>query len=104
MNKSLALKNKLYVFFLFIISFFIFVYLFYFLINGDRGLISYFKIKNQNSEFHITLTNLMKKNYILSDRIKRLQTNSIDLDYLDEKIREKTGYIGNNEVIINFDK
>lgn len=104
MNKSLALKNKLYVFFLFIISFFIFAYLFYFLINGERGIISYYKIKNQNSEFHITLNNLMKKNYILSNRIKRLQTNSIDLDFLDEKIRENTGYIGNEEVIINFHK
>ena len=103
MNKSLALKNKLYLFFLFIISLFIFVYLFYFLINGERGIISYYKIKNQNSEFQITLTNLIEKNLILSDRINRLQTNTIDLDFLDEKIREKTGFIGENEILIGFD-
>jgi len=103
MNKSLALKNKLYVFFLFIISLFIFVYLFYFLINGERGIISYYKIKNQNSEFQITLTNLIEKNLILSDRINRLQTNTIDLDFLDEKIREKTGFIGEKEILIDFD-
>jgi len=103
MNKSLALKNKLYVFFLFIISLFIFVYLFYFLVNGERGIISYYKIKNQNSEFHITLTNLLEKNLILSDKINRLQTNTIDLDFLDEKIREKTGFVGENEILISFD-
>ena len=50
MNKSLALKNKLYLFFSLLISFFIFLYLFYFLINGERGIISYYKIKNQNSQ------------------------------------------------------
>ena len=103
MNKSLALKNKLYIFFLFIIAFFIFVYLFYFLINGERGVISYYKIKNQNSEYQLTLFKLKNKNLILSDRIKKLQTNTIDLDFLDEKIREKTGYLSDNETLINFD-
>ena len=103
MNKSLVLKNKLYLFFLFIISLFIFVYLFYFLINADRGVISYFKIKSQNSDYQMTLSNLIEKNSILSDRINRLQTNTIDLDFLDEKIREKTGFIGENEILISFD-
>ena len=103
MNKSLAIKNKLHIFFLFIVAFFIFVYLFYFLINGERGLISYPKIKNQNSEYQLTLFKLQNKNLILSDRIRRLQTNAIDLDFLDEKIKEKTGYISDKEVLINFD-
>ena len=103
MNKSLAIKNKLYIFFLFIFAFFIFVYLFYFLINGERGLISYYKIKNQNSEYQLTLFKLQNKNLIISDRIKKLQTNTIDLDFLDEKIREKTGYISDKEFMINFD-
>ena len=103
MNKSLVLKNKLYLFFLLIISLFILVYLFYFLINGERGVISYYKLKSQNSDYRMTLSNLVEKNLILSDRINRLQTNTIDLDFLDEKIREKTGFIGVNEVLISFD-
>ena len=104
MNKSLALKNKLYLFLLLITSLFIFVYLFYFLINGDRGIISYFKILNKNSEYKITLKKLNKKNDYFLDRIKRLQTNTIDKDYLDEKIREKTGFINNNELLVKFDE
>ena len=104
MNKSLALKNKLYLFFSLLISFFIFLYLFYFLINGDRGIISYYKIKNQNTQHHFVLTELKKNNSFLTDRIKRLQTNTIDLDFLDEKIRQKTGYVRENEVLIIFDQ
>jgi cell division protein FtsB len=103
MNKSLALKNKLYLFFSLLISFFIFLYLFYFLLNGERGIVSYYKIRNQNIQDHLTLSALQKKNSLLTDRIKRLQTNTIDLDFLDEQIRQKTGYVSENEVLIIFE-
>ena len=103
MNKSLVLKNKLYLFFLLIFSFFLFVYLLYFLINGDKGIISYYKIKNKNLEYDSIVSKLEKKNYLISNKISRLQTNTIDLDFLDEKIREKTGYIEDNEFMITFD-
>jgi cell division protein FtsB len=103
MNKSLALKNKLYLFFLLLITFFIFIYLFYFLINGERGVISFYKIKNQNSEYQNTISNLERQNLILTDRIKRLQINTLDLDFLEEKIREKTGYLTDKEILIVFD-
>ena len=103
MNKSLALKNKLYLFFSLLISFFIFLYLFYFLLNGERGIVSYYKIRNQNIEHLLTLSTLQKKNSLLTDRIKRLQTNTIDLDFLDEQIRQKTGYVSENEVLIIFE-
>ena len=103
MNKSLALKNKLYLFFSLLISFFIFLYLFYFLLNGERGIVSYYKIINQNNQHHLTLSALQMKNSLLTDRIKRLQTNTIDLDFLDEQIRQKTGYVSENEVLIIFE-
>ena len=102
MNKSLALKNKIYLFLSLLISFFIFLYLFYFLINGDRGLISYYKIKNNNFELKVKLAMLEKKNNYYVDRIDRLQTNTIDLDFLDEQFRKNTGYIGENEVLLSF--
>ena len=102
MNKSLALKNKLYLFFLLTVSLFLFLYMFYFLINGERGVISYFKIKNQNSNYKIILTDLNNKNDLFKSRITMLQPNSLDLDYLDEKIRQKTGFIDDNELLIKF--
>lgn len=103
MNKSLVLKNKLSIYFLFLISFFILIYLFYFLINGERGILSFYKITNYNSDYKKTLNILNDKNNILIDNIARLQTNSLDLDYLDEKIRDKTGFTKNNELLILFD-
>ena len=103
MNKSLVFKNKLYLFCLLLISFFIFIYLVYSLINGERGLISFYKLKNQHNLYETTLVNLEEKNFILSDKIKRLKTNTLDLDFLDEKIRENTGYLYKNEILLNFD-
>ena len=102
MNKSLALKNKIFLFFLLLFFLFIFIYSIYFLVNGERGIIAYYKITNQNSDYQVMLLNLEKKNMILSDKIKRLQTNTLDLDFLEEKIREKTGYLQDNELSINF--
>jgi len=103
MNRSLALKNKLSVYLLFIISFFIIIYLFYFLINGERGVISYYKIKNQNTADKLIVNELSFKNEKLLAEIKRLQHNSIDLDYLDEKIRKNTGFVEKDELLILFD-
>ena len=102
MNKSLALKKKISLFLLLIISFFVFSYLFYFLINGDRGIISYLKVSKTNHNLNINLTKLEKSNNYLVDRIDRLKTNSLDLDFLDEKIRENTGFLDSDEVLIKF--
>ena len=102
MNKSLALKKKLSLFLLLIISFFVFFYLFYFLINGDRGIISYFKVNKINQNLASKLVKLEKSNNYLVDRIDRLKTNSLDLDFLDEKIREHKGFLDSNEIIIKF--
>ena len=36
-------------------------------------------------------------------KIERLQPDTIDLDYLDEKLRENTGFLKENEITIIFD-
>ena len=102
MNKSLALKKKISLFLLLIIFFFVFFYLFYFLINGDRGIISYFKINKINQNLDTKLAKLEKSNNYLIDRIDRLKTDSLDLDFLDEKIRENTGFLDSDEILIKF--
>ena len=71
-----------------LISTFLIIYFFYNLLDGERGLFSYFKKKEvlislQNKE--IDLTNKIKefefKNSLLSDKL--------DLDYVETLIREK---------------
>ena len=100
MNKSLALKKKLSLFLSLVFLFLIFLYISYFLINGDRGIISYITIKNQQEELNIRLDKLNSRNDLLENRIEKLQVNTIDLDYLDEKIRQNTGFINEDEIMI----
>jgi len=104
MNKSVILKNRIILYFSFIITFFITIYLVYFLINGQRGLLKFFYLTKQNQEFNEILYNLKAENKYYSNNIKRLQPNSIDLDFLDEQVRNKLGFINKNEIIIVLDQ
>ncbi len=100
MNKSLVLKNKFYFYISFLFTFFLFIYLLYFLINGDRGILQYFKLKNLNTIYQTKYSNLLKQNDLYLNKIKRLQPNTIDLDYLDERFRKVTGFSSQNETVI----
>ena len=103
MNKSVVLKNKFYLFVSFLFTFCLFIYLLYFLINGQRGLLKFFQLKNQNFNYINVFEKLSEKNLYYSNRTKRLQPNTIDLDYLDEKLRKNTGLVRKKEIIVVFD-
>ena len=100
MNKSVILKNKIILYLSFLVTFFIFIYLVYFLINGQRGLLKYLYLTKQAHEYNSTLTNLMAENNYYLDRTKRLKPNSLDLDYLDEQARKKLGFTHSNDFIV----
>ena len=104
MNKSVILKNRIILYLSFLVSFFILIYLVYFLIYGQRGLLQYFYLSNQNLEYTQSLTQLTLENEYLNDRIKRLQPNTVDLDFLDEQVRKKLGLIDKNEIVIILDE
>ena len=72
----------------FLIGISLFLYVIFNLLDGERGLISYYekqKVKQQLIEekksFSIELANVEKKNMLL--------TNKVDLDYLEMLYREK---------------
>ena len=100
MNKSVVLKNRIILYFSFLITFFIFLYLVYFLIYGQRGLLQYFYLSKQNQEYNETLSQLISENQYMSNRIMKLQPNTVDLDFLDEQVRKKLGLIDKNEIVI----
>ncbi len=104
MNKSVILKNRVILYLSFLVTFFIFIYLVYFLIYGQRGLLQYFYMTKQSQEYSQNLAKLTLENDYLSDRIKRLQPNTVDLDFLDEQVRKKLGLIDKNEIVIILDK
>ena len=73
----------------FILTFTIlFLYFFFNLLDGERGLISYFEKKN-------TLENLFNEKIMLANKINDLEiknsllTDNLDLDYIEILIREK---------------
>ena len=104
MNKSLVLKNRIILYFSFLITFFIFLYLVYFLVYGQRGLLQYFYLSKQNQEYNDTLARLTLENQYLDNQIKKLQPNTVDLDFLDEQVRKKLGLIDKNEIVIILDE
>ena len=71
-----------------IISTFLILYFFFNLLDGERGLFSYYKKKE-------ILINLKAEEVILFNKIKKLEfknsllSNKLDLDYVETLIREK---------------
>ena len=104
MNKSLIFRNRIILYFSFLVIFFIFLYLFYFLIYGQRGLLQYFYLSKQNHEYNETLAQLISENQYISNRTMKLKPNTVDLDFLDEQVRKKLGFIDKNEIVIILDK
>jgi cell division protein FtsB len=74
--------------YLLLISTFLLLYFFFNLLDGQRGLFSYFKKKN-------LLENLQNEEFQLVNKIEDLEiqnsllTNNLDLDYVEILIREK---------------
>ena len=102
MNKSLALRNKIYRFCFLLFSFFLFIYVFYFLINGERGIFSYFKVVKNHSLMEEELILLNNKNNNIKDKISRLSPNTLDLEYLDEQLRINIGKTSKDELTIKL--
>ena len=71
-----------------LISIFLFLYVIFNLLDGERGLLSYLKKKQ-------SLINLQNKELLLSNKIKNLElknsllTDNLDLDFIEILIREK---------------
>ncbi len=74
-------------YFILIITF-LFIYFFFNLLGGDRGLISYFKKKGIYKELNIKQTDLKFKIQELEHK-NSLLTENIDLDFIEILIRDK---------------
>ena len=90
-------------YFILIITF-LFIYFFFNLLGGDRGLISYLKKKDIYKEIKIKQTDLKFKIQELEHK-NSLLTENIDLDFIEILIRDKFlfGKDGETTYIINND-
>ena len=71
-----------------ILSTFLFLYFFFNLLDGERGLISYFEKKNIVNNLHNEKIELTKNIEQLEFK-NSLLTENLDLDYMEILIREK---------------
>ena len=88
------IKKKYFI----LLSTFFFLYFFFNLLDGERGLISYFEkkqileeLKNQKNELTHKINNLEIKNSLLTD--------NLDLDYIETLIRKKFLFGKNGETL-----
>ena len=88
------IKKKYFI----LLSTFFFLYFFLNLLDGERGLFSYFEkkqileeLKNQNNELTHKINNLESKNSLLTD--------NLDLDYIETLIRQKFLFGKNGETL-----
>ena len=84
--------------YLFLLVTFLFIYLFFNFLDGERGLISYLKKKNQlnslqkiENKFINQISDLEHKNLLLTEKL--------DLDYIETLIRQKFLFGKKNEII-----
>ena len=81
-----------------LISTILFLYFFFNLLDGERGLISYFAKKS-------SLEELKSKKILIANKIENLEiknsllTNNLDLDYIEILIRQKFLFGKENEKI-----
>ena len=93
------IKKKYFI----LLSTFFFLYFFLNLLDGERGLFSYFEkkqileeLKNQKNELTHKINNLEIKNSLLTD--------NLDLDYIETLIRQKFLFGKNGETLYIINK
>ena len=83
-----------------LITTFLFIYFFFNMLGGERGLISYFEKKNIYKELVIKDKMITGKLRDLEQKISLIKKN--DPDYLDMLYREKFRYGTRDEIIIKL--
>ena len=81
-----------------LISVFLFFYVILNLIDGERGLISYYEKQEIKKQLVIEKNNLTKQLTLMENK-NSLLTNTVDLDYLETLYRKKFMFGKSNEYI-----
>lgn len=76
------------------------VYFIYHFIHGDRGLLSWIKLQEKIQESEITLQSFQTQKVQLEHQVNLLKPDSLDLDMLDQRVREILSFVRPDEVVI----
>lgn len=78
----------------------VFAYFAYHAVQGDRGLLAWFKLGQQVEDARLEYERISGKREALAARVRLLQPNSLDRDMLEERVRAVLGYVHRDEVVI----
>lgn len=70
------------------------------LFDGERGLISFWKLHDNQVELHRELVRLQNVRKDMQKTVLKLTSNAVDGDYLDELARSRLGLVKDNDLII----
>ncbi len=75
-------------------------YLCFAALQGEHGLLSLFRIEAQEARLHGELAELRIERETISNKTRRLSTDHLDLDLLDEQARRVLGLGRPDEIMI----
>ena len=78
------------------------VYFGFHVVNGDRGLLTYWRLKSMISETQPILEGAHKQRIQLENRVHLLRPDSLDTDMLEERARIMLNFGYTNDVVIFY--
>ena len=100
MNWFVGLPNKFKDFTWHVAMIFIFLYLGFYTLYGDRGLFHYLHLLDKIERAQQVATNYHNERVKLENKIKLLSSESLDLDLLDERAKSVLNLMRDDEFII----
>lgn len=82
------------------IGFIIALYFVVHFIQGDRGILSYLRLKTEVVKAETAYEDIHAKRLELDKKVSLLRPDRMDPDMADERAREMLGYIGEDEIIL----
>jgi len=77
-------------------------YFAYHTIQGERGLLSYLRLKQEVRKAEASLNEVRGQREVLENRVRLLQSGSLDLDMLEEQARRVLNYAHPDDLVIPY--
>ena len=77
-------------------------YFIYHTVQGDRGLIAYMRLNNEVIQAETKLAQVRDERTRLERRVALLDSDSLDLDMLDESVRLTLNRVASDEVVVFY--
>ena len=79
-------------------------YLAFSALSGDQGLARWTTLQKQEKELILVLEGIQAEKAKVKERIERLSSENLDLDYIEELARRKLAYARKDEIILSLEE